>query len=183
MFGPAADGEGVSDAFLTLCERAGVQVTVPEGVAAFCCGTPWKSKGYADGFEHMTDAVLPALWEASQGGELPIVCDAASCTEGLETMRDLAAKARGSFAHLRFMDAIEFVHDHILDRLEVKSKIASIALHHTCSSTQLDINEKMTAIARAISADVYVPVDWGCCAFAGDRGMLPSRTDRFRHPR
>ena len=182
MFGPAADGEGVSDAFLTLCERAGVQVTVPEGVAAFCCGTPWKSKGYADGFEHMTDAVLPALWEASQGGELPIVCDAASCTEGLETMRDLAAKARGSFAHLRFMDAIEFVHDHILDRLEVKSKIASIALHHTCSSTQLDINEKMTAIARAISADVYVPVDWGCCAFAGDRGMLhPELTASATH--
>jgi len=59
MFGPAADGEGVSDAFLTLCERAGVQVTVPEGVAAFCCGTPWKSKGYADGFEHMTDAGPP----------------------------------------------------------------------------------------------------------------------------
>ena len=182
MFGPASDGEGISTAFLTLCERSDVDMTTPEGVASFCCGTPWRSKGYIHGFEQMSATVLPALWKASRGGELPIVCDAASCTEGLNMMRDLASEAGGPFAQLRFVDAIEFVHDYLLDRLEVKSMIASIALHHTCSSTQLGINEKMTAIARAISDDVYVPFDWGCCAFAGDRGLLhPELTASATH--
>jgi D-lactate dehydrogenase len=30
----------------------------------------------------------------------------------------------------------------------------------------------MRAIAKAISPDVYLPVEWGCCGFAGDRGLL-----------
>ena len=172
MFGPAADGIGVSDAFLALCERAGVIVSIPEGIESFCCGTPWKSKGLTSGYERMTDTVLPALLEASAGGRLPIVCDAASCTEGLETMRKNAVAAGGDYASLRFVDSVEFIHDRVIGQVPVTSPIPSIALHHTCSSTQLGTNAKMTAIAERISGDVQVPVDWSCCAFAGDRGLL-----------
>ncbi|HEY8619264.1 MAG TPA: FAD-binding and (Fe-S)-binding domain-containing protein [Dermatophilaceae bacterium] len=172
MFGPANNGQGVSDAFLALCRQAQVQVVVPDGIGAFCCGTPWKSKGYTSGYEHITDTVLPALLAASRDGELPVVCDASSCTEGLETMSELAAKAGGPHGRLRFVDAVEFIHDHVLDGLEIRTRIPSIALHPTCSSTQLGINAKMATIARAISPQVYVPIDWGCCGFAGDRGLL-----------
>jgi D-lactate dehydrogenase len=171
MFGAACGGAGVSRAFLTLCERAGVAVTVPEGIASFCCGTPWKSKGYTTGYSTMTDAVLPALWAASDGGRLPVVCDAASCTEGLETMLSLAARSE-EYSGLRIVDAVEFVHDHLLDRLSVTAPLPSIAVHQTCSSTQLGINDKLASIARAISPDAVMPIDWGCCGFAGDRGLL-----------
>jgi D-lactate dehydrogenase len=179
MFGPAGSGGpigmegdgGVSDAFLALCDRAGVKVTVPDGIASFCCGTPWKSKGFTDGYHRMTDAVLPALLDASDGGRLPVVCDAASCTEGLATMQSLAANST-EYAALHFVDAVEFVHDHVLAALTVTSPIASIAVHPTCSSTALGITGKLTAIASAISPDAVVPVDWGCGAFAGDRGLL-----------
>ena len=50
MFGPEAGGEGVMAAFRELCERAGVTVEVPKGIASMCCGTPWKSKGYSAGY-------------------------------------------------------------------------------------------------------------------------------------
>jgi D-lactate dehydrogenase len=30
----------------------------------------------------------------------------------------------------------------------------------------------MTTIAERIAGEVLVPIDWGCCAFAGDRGLL-----------
>lgn len=30
----------------------------------------------------------------------------------------------------------------------------------------------MLAIARAVADEVHVPIDWGCCEFAGDRGLL-----------
>ncbi|RNE64223.1 FAD-binding and (Fe-S)-binding domain-containing protein [Cryobacterium tepidiphilum] len=173
MFGPAAGGSGVTNAFLELCERAGTTVVVPEGIGSMCCGTPWKSKGYANGYREMTERVLPALWQASNEGALPIVCDAASCTEGLDTMHRLAeAATTGEYSALRFVDAVEFVHERMLADLTVTAPVASIALHHTCSSTQLGTNASMTSIAETIAEEVYVPVDWGCCAFAGDRGLL-----------
>jgi D-lactate dehydrogenase len=172
MFGPAGAGIGVTDAFLRLCERAGVSVGIPEGIDSFCCGTPWKSKGFTSGYDRMTDTVLPALLAASRGGELPIVCDAASCTEGLETMRASAVTAGGAYAALRFVDSVEFIQDQVIDRLPVTAPVPSIALHHSCSSTQLGTNGMMTALAERISPDVHVPVDWSCCAFAGDRGLL-----------
>ena len=172
MFGPDPDGAGVSAAFLALCERAGVTVRVPQEIADLCCGTPWKSKGLAAGFERMTRRVLPVLWQASDSGRLPVVCDASSCTEGLDTMRRLAEDPSGPWSALRFVDAVEFAHDRLLPGLTVTAPLGSVALHHTCSSTQLGSNAAATAVAARIAAEVTVPVDWGCCGFAGDRGLL-----------
>jgi len=172
MFAPQGDGEGVMSALLTLLERAGVPVRVPDGVGSFCCGTPWKSKGHLAGYDRMRDTVLPALLEASEGGRLPIVCDAASCTEGLDTMRDTAKSDPERFGVLRFVDAVEFVRDRVLGSLEVTATLPTLTLHPTCSSTHLGINGAMNEIAAAIAAEVSVPADWGCCGFAGDRGML-----------
>ena len=172
IFGPPVGATGVSSALLSLCERAGVRVVIPEKMGGLCCGTPWKSKGYTVGYDVMSDAVLSALWAASNEGALQIICDATSCTEGLATMRDLAMKRGEQYARLRFIDSIQFVSERIIDALTVTVPIDSITLHHTCSSTQLGINDMMSTIAARISPDVHVPVDWGCCGFAGDRGLL-----------
>ncbi|MCU1637126.1 MAG: FAD-binding oxidoreductase [Cryobacterium sp.] len=170
--GPAA-GVGAMDALLRLCERAGISVRVPEGIGSLCCGTPWKSKGHLVGYDRMRDLVLPALSEASDGGRLPIVCDATSCTEGLETMKASATAHGDAFAGLRFVDAIEFVRDSVLDGLEVPSPaLESLTLHPTCSSTQLGLNDALHDIASRVASLVHVPENWGCCGFAGDRGML-----------
>ena len=172
MFGPADGGHGVSKAFLELCERAGLTWAIPERLGSMCCGTPWKSKGYSEGYEHMSSAVLPALLAASDGGRIPIVCDAASCTEGLKTMQELAVSAGGKFAALQFVDAIEFVHERVLPHLPITSTMRAITVHTTCSTSQLGINGAMIGIAKAVADDVHTPIDWGCCAFAGDRGLL-----------
>ena len=57
-----------TQAFIRLCERTGVKYRVPEGIDQMCCGTPWKSKGYTDGYSIMSDRVLKALWQATDGG-------------------------------------------------------------------------------------------------------------------
>jgi D-lactate dehydrogenase len=170
MFGPEGVGDGVRTAFEELCRRAGVVLRVPAGINGLCCGTPWKSKGYLDGYARMTEAVLPALVEASEGGRLPIVCDAASCTEGLETMRDLAK--RQGHKQLQFVDSVELVYDRLASKLKVTERLDSIVLHHTCSTASLGVNNKLTALASLVADEVMVPLDEGCCAFAGDRGML-----------
>ena len=172
MFGPAADQPGVSTAFLRLCERVGVSVRVPQEIASMCCGTPWKSKGLGRGHDRMTERVLPALWTATDEGRLPVVCDASSCTEGLVTMRRLAEDPAGRWSGLRFVDAVEFAAERLLPGLTVTAPLGSLALHHTCSSTQLGTNAAATVVAAAIAGEVTVPVSWGCCAFAGDRGLL-----------
>ncbi len=177
MFAPAEGSAGVREAFLALCERAGVRVAIPEGVGSFCCGTPWSSKGNPEGHRAMAGRVLPALAEASGGGALPIISDGVSCTEGFAGMAASAASAAsagsdGPDGPLTVVDAVAFAESRLLPRLTVLRPLESIAVHPTCSSTHLGVTEAMLTIARAISADVVVPDGWGCCAFAGDRGLL-----------
>jgi D-lactate dehydrogenase len=166
MFGPVG-ADGVSESFLRLCERAGVQVATPEGIPSLCCGTPWKSKGLTDGYAAMSDLVVAALMKATDAGRLPVVCDASSCSEGLEVMLSAAA-ANG----IRVVDAVEFVDEHVLPKLPTGQKIDSLTLHPTCSSTRIGANTALVRVAEAAAERVTVPEDWGCCAFAGDRGML-----------
>ena len=74
--------------------------------------------------------------------------------------------------HLSVLDSIEFVHDTLLPKLSVTSKTNSVALHPVCSVTKLGLAPKLEAIAKVCSEKVIVPLDAGCCAFAGDRGFL-----------
>jgi D-lactate dehydrogenase len=172
MFGPEPGGQGVQDAFVELCARANIEIMVPPDIESACCGTPWKSKGFADGYTRMSERVLPMLFDASDGGRLPIVCDAASCTEGLETMRAIALEKGGAFDHLRFVDSIEFVATTVLPALDRPRPRGSVAVHPTCSTSALGVNERLGEIAEFFAEEVVVPTTWGCCAFAGDRGLL-----------
>jgi D-lactate dehydrogenase len=172
MFGPEDHGEGSRYAVLALLERAGIPVVIPEDAGGLCCGTPWKSKGHLRGYDRMTERVLGALWEASRSGELPVVCDAASCTEGLHTMLAKSLEEYPQYAGLVIEDATTFIAREVLPRVRVTAKLDSVAVHPTCSTTALGATGALTEIADAVARDVYVPEGWGCCAFAGDRGML-----------
>jgi D-lactate dehydrogenase len=163
MFGPVG-GDGVSESFLRLCERAGVQVATPEGIPSLCCGTPWKSKGLTDGWAAMRERVLPVLRAATEDGALPVVVDAASCTEGIY---GLLADQR-----IEVLDAVEFIDSAVLHRLPDARRVPSLVVHPTCSSTRLGINPALLRLAAATAELVVQPEDWSCCAFAGDRGLL-----------
>ncbi|GAA2514878.1 FAD-binding and (Fe-S)-binding domain-containing protein [Kocuria salsicia] len=172
MFGTVgSEGPSTSEAFLRVCERAGVAVRIPEGIDSACCGTPWKSKGLPTGYATMSERTLGLVWDASDGGRLPVVCDASSCTEGLETMRELA-KDHPRYGALTFVDAVTFAAEHVLPLLPEHSRLETLAVHPTCSSVHLGIADDLLRVAHACAQDVTVPVAWGCCGYAGDRGML-----------
>jgi len=159
LFAPESDGPGVQAALLSLADRAGVRLRVPDGVAGVCCGTPWSSKGLPAGQSRMRDRVRQVLGDA---GSLPVVTDAASCAEG--------------YAHtpggVPVTDAVSYVASTLLPRLAATRRLGSLAVHPTCSSTRMGTNDALLAIAGAIADEVVVPDDWRCCGFAGDRGML-----------
>jgi len=171
MFGAAGGSSGgVREAFLALCERAGTTVVVPDGIASLCCGTPWKSKGLHAGYAAMREQVVPVLRAATRSGALPVVVDASSCTEGL-------AQLLGEEG-VRVVDAVAFTDEVLLPRLPAPSpqgagqRAPSVVLHPTCSSVQLGLDGALGRVAAAAAEEVVVPDGWGCCAFAGDRGML-----------
>jgi D-lactate dehydrogenase len=176
---------GVQSAFEFLCAWAGVALRVPAAIDSLCCGTPWSSKGMTKGYERMAATVLPILRSASDNGRLPVVCDASSCTEGLQRMVEHGnlGDPGNPDDSLTVVDCIEFVADYILPRLPPLPKVASITLHPTCSSTQIGLAPYLVRIAEAVADTVHVPVDAGCCAFAGDRGLLhPELTHAATRP-
>ncbi|TLP79872.1 FAD-binding and (Fe-S)-binding domain-containing protein [Nesterenkonia sphaerica] len=178
MFGanPESDiqpeAPGVAGAFRRLCAQAGIALRTPRDIPALCCGTPWKSKGQSSGYQQMRTKVLKSLNDATVGGSIPVVSDASSCTEGLESLL--------ADSELEVIDAVAFTADTLLPALTEKgllpivdaSRIPSLALHPTCSSTRGGSNAALTQIAEAVSGTVYIPDSWSCCGFAGDRGML-----------
>ncbi|MBV2364511.1 FAD-binding and (Fe-S)-binding domain-containing protein [Streptomonospora nanhaiensis] len=164
LFAPAEGGPGVMAAFGRLAERAGVRLRVPGGVAGLCCGTPWSSKGYTDGYAAMRRRVAAALAEATDKGRIPVVSDAASCTEGFDRLAQAA--------EVEVVDAVAFTAERLLPRLTVRRRLPSLALHPTCSATRLGLDPAIAVVAEAVAERVVVPDDWQCCAFAGDRGLL-----------
>lgn len=167
MFGATRAGGGVTDAFVRLCERAGIRVIVPDAIESMCCSTPWTSKGYNGGRERMLRRVVAAVSETDPSGTLRIVSDAVSCTEGFAHLLEDAG------IEVIVEDAVTFAAREILPRLgEVPQRIETLALHPTCSSTQLGVNDDLMRLAAAVAVNPVTPDSWGCCGFAGDRGML-----------
>jgi D-lactate dehydrogenase len=171
MFGPADSTpkkapSGVQSAFEWLCALVGIGLFVPPGMDALCCGTVWTSKGILKGKTVMAGKVIKALESATQGWKLPLVCDASSCTEGFRrTLTEAGIEAE-------VIDAVQFTAEHVLPLLPAHTKLPSLTLHETCSSTQFGINAALHQVAGAVAETVHIPIDKGCCAFAGDRGLL-----------
>ena len=72
------------------------------------------------------------------------------------------------------VDSPVFLRDRVLPRLgeDLGQVWESAMLHPTCSTTHLGSGEAVKTVAGAVVGTVDTPDDWGCCAFAGDRGML-----------
>ncbi|GAB47326.1 FAD-binding and (Fe-S)-binding domain-containing protein [Mobilicoccus pelagius] len=177
LFAPEGDSPGAAQAFLAVCDRAGITVRLPKDMDGLCCGTVWRSKGLTEGLGQMAVRTARALLEASEDGRVPVVMDASSCTHGLHALpADLDAAGEYALAErvagLQIMDATRFVAEHVLPRLTVRRTVRSAVLHPTCSDRHVDDIPALRAIAEAVADEVVVPVESGCCGFAGDRGML-----------
>ena len=169
-----ADRPSLPEVVVALAERASSPVWIPDDVAGLCCGTVWHSKGYDRGNRYMANAVVEHLWRWTDGGRLPVVVDATSCTYGLihEVEPYLEGPAVAQHRALRIIDSIQWAGTDLLPRLQVRQKVASAVIHATCAGTHLGLGPALAAVAGALAEEVTVPVYDTCCGFAGDRGML-----------
>jgi D-lactate dehydrogenase len=176
MFGRDPDGPvtpSLAEALVTLSKRAGKPLWIPPDVVGLCCSTPWRSKGYHQGHKYMAHAVADALWRWSDGGTLPIVADAASCTLGLkeDIVTQLEGEQKERYESLKIIDSIAWCRD-LLPKLDISRKLQRIAVHPTCSITDLKLTGALKQIAGHLANEVEVPIGTTCCGTAGDRGLL-----------
>ncbi|MFF2410419.1 FAD-binding and (Fe-S)-binding domain-containing protein [Streptomyces sp. NPDC058092] len=167
-------GPSLPQAVVAISARAGKPVWIPDDVAGTCCATIWHSKGYDEGNAVMANRIVEAAWGWTAGGKLPLVVDASSCTLGIahEVVPYLTDDNRELHRELTIVDSLVWAADELLPELTVLRKISSAVLHPTCSMQHLDDVEQLRAVAEACAEEVVIPDDAGCCAFAGDRGML-----------
>ncbi len=148
---------------LSVLKKAGYTVIIPEGKDDLCCGMAFSSKGFRKQAQKKENELNEALLKASRNGELPIVCDMSPC---LLHMRETLDR------RLRLYDQVEFIHDFLLDRLQFTLQPISIAIHTTCSSTKMHLEEKLRAVASRCAEKVIIPENINCCGWAGDRGFF-----------
>ena len=161
------------EALLALSKRAGKPLWIPPDVGGYCCSTPWKSKAYRRGHKFMAQAIADALWRWTDGGTLPIVVDAASCTLGLaeDVAPQLDAERKRQYESLTIIDSITWCRD-LLPDLTISRRLTRVAVHPTCSTTHLGLAAALRQIAGHLADEVEVPIGTTCCGTAGDRGLL-----------
>ncbi|MFB6697487.1 FAD-binding and (Fe-S)-binding domain-containing protein [Streptomyces rubiginosohelvolus] len=172
--GDARPGLSLAEAVVAVSGRAGKPVWIPEDVTGTCCATIWHSKGYDAGNRIMANRIVEAAWGWTGGGTLPLVVDASSCTLGIaeEVVPYLTEDNRALHRELTVVDSLVWAAEELLPHLTVFRTVGSAVLHPTCSMEHLGDVGQLRALAEACAKDVVVPDDAGCCAFAGDRGML-----------
>jgi D-lactate dehydrogenase len=161
------------EAFVAVARRAETPIWIPDDVEGTCCGVPFSSKGYDQGHQVAVNRAIERFWGWSDHGRIPVVVDTSPCTYGLTTCRPyLTTENQSRFDQLQILDSTTFVHDKLLPRLTIKRKVRSVVLHPVCSVVKMNLSPKLEGIARACSEGVLMPVQAGCCGFAGDRGFL-----------
>lgn len=155
--------------FSRLIERAGFEVVFPDDMENLCCGTIWESKGMPEIAEQKTRELENALWQASEGGRFPIVCDQSPCLY----------RMRHEFKRLHPLETAEFLNKYVADKLTFYSKKEIIAIHPTCSTRKLNLTDDLVQLAARCSKDVFIPEEVGCCGFAGDKGFTHPEVNKY----
>ena len=155
---------------------------IPDDVAGNCCATPWSSKGYGRGPR--------ADGPADGGGVRPAVDGGGRSAVGRrrQLMRPGAGEGGGPGARrggapratrgVEVLDSIEWAHDRLLPALDVDRRVASVAVHPTCSADSSD-SPAARALARGAGRRGRRPGGAGCCGMAGRPRPPPSRAARL----
>lgn len=146
---------------ISLLQKGGYEVIFPKDMDKLCCGTIWESKGMLDIADRKAAELEAALWEASEQGKYPVLCDQSPC---LHRMRETIQK-------MKLYEPAEFIYTFLRDKLVFTQTDRPVAVHITCSMRKMGLADTIISLAKLCSTHVFVPEEVGCCGFAGDRGF------------
>jgi len=170
---PLNPGLSVPQAFKEILDQAGIRMGYPQQLDALCCGLTFSSKGFPDAALQAAIQTTEMLWISSQTGKLPIVMDTSPCTNHMRHYDQILSGVHlARWRDLQILDVVEYLHATVLDKLSLWQVEKQVVLHPTCSTRRMGIEQQMRSIASRCAQEVIIPMDTGCCGFAGDRGML-----------
>jgi D-lactate dehydrogenase len=163
---------GLAAAVVRSLELAGWHAVIPERVAHECCGQPFHSKGYHDTLKSAAGRMTDFLYEATDGGRLPVITDTSPCAGELrEYDKYLTGEALRRWQALRLFDYCSFLAREVLPSRPAWPRVDRHAiLHPTCTLMKQAAVADLKAVASTFAERVTVPVLAECCGFAGDRG-------------
>ncbi|AZA13537.1 FAD-binding and (Fe-S)-binding domain-containing protein [Corynebacterium choanae] len=175
--GAARDQLTVPQAIVELGRRSGAPVWIPDHLTGLCCGTPWSSKGYTDGFYHAASKMVTALLEFTNEGELPVIIDAASCTHGLvgqvrTKLHNYDPQLAARFAKVEVLDVVQWLEREVIDHLPITTTLGNTVVHPTCSTMHMGIDDALLRLAQRVTTSAVIPDGARCCGTAGDRVLL-----------
>ena len=152
-----------------LLNKAGYEVIYPKNMKNLCCGTIWESKGMLDIADRKTKELEAALWEASEHGKYPVLCDQSPCLHRMRTC----------IKSMKLYEPAEFIWEYLRPRLTFKQTDRPVAVHVTCSTKLMGLQSTIVNLAKLCSTKVVVPEGVGCCGFAGDRGFTHPEVNKY----
>ncbi len=142
--------------------KAGLEPVYPKGLAGFCCGQPFESKGLTETADRKSAELEAALAAASDGGRLPIVFDTSPCAYRMK--RFLGER-------LRVLEITEALEELVMPRLALAPRDETVTVHPVCSARKMGTDARLLRIAQACAREVVTVDEVGCCGFAGDKGF------------
>lgn len=153
----------------SLLNKAGYEVIYPKGMQHLCCGTIWESKGMMDIADRKVKELEEALWEASEQGKYPVLCDQSPCLH----------RMRHCIERMKLYEPAEFISTYLAPLLTFKPINRPVAVHVTCSMRLMGLADTIINLAKKCSTQVVVPEEVGCCGFAGDRGFTHPELNKY----
>jgi len=185
MMGSSAAGKkSVAETVLEVAQRAGIKLFVGKDTKGTCCSQMFSHNGFEGAYAFMANYMVERMWQWSRGARIPIVCDVTSCTKTLtdELAKPLTDENARRYKKLHIIDINEWLKDDVLPKLKITSKFQSVVLHPTCACVESGDDQAMREVAEACAERVTVPLNWGCCGIAGNRGFLhPELSDGAQH--
>lgn len=157
------DKRSLQQVSANLLAKAGYQLLMPEGISSQCCGMPFQSKGQFAAASLKQRELEQWLLDVTHNGEIPILSDTSPCSLTLQGKLD---------SRLRIFDSVDFLHDLVLPKLNITPLNEPVALHVTCSASQLRQTNKLKQLVSACSNKVVIPEGISCCGYAGDKGFV-----------
>ena len=161
--------QALTDKMLSLLHKAGYEVIFPKNMENLCCGTIWESKGMPDIADQKSAELEAALYEASEQGKYPVLCDQSPC---LYRMRHTIQK-------IKLYEPVEFITTFLEDKLDFTATDQPVAVHITCSMRKMGLAGQIVDLAKRCSTNVFVPEEVGCCGFAGDKGFTRPEVNAY----
>ena len=144
---------------------------IPKNINSICCGQPFSSKGYKDASILIQERTIDVIWECSNQGELPVIMDTSPCTYQLiNPPTELSESVKEKLENIKIVDLIHYL-KHCIKDVNIPKLKYDITIHPTCSTDKMGHTDDLRSLAEICTEQVNIPNHWGCCGFAGDKGL------------